>query len=85
MASLKPASLSVISNNLVVCEYMAKIDYQALSQELDELLARMQSGELSIDEAMPAYERGMKLVAELETYLKQAENRMTELQAKLQN
>lgn len=59
---------------------MAK-NYQALQTELDELLERLQSGELTIDESVPAYERGLKIIAELETYLKTAENTITELTA----
>ncbi|HEY1064171.1 MAG TPA: exodeoxyribonuclease VII small subunit [Candidatus Saccharimonadales bacterium] len=62
-----------------------KVDYRKLNDELDAILDRLQSGELSIDEAMPAYERGMQLVKELEAYLQQADNRITELQAKLQD
>lgn len=63
---------------------MAKqIDYRTLSSELDEILNRLQSGDLSIDEALPAYERGMALVKELEAYLKTAENKVTALKAKL--
>ena len=61
---------------------MAKqTDYRALSDELEALLAKLQAGELDIDEAVKAYERGMTIVKELETYLKTAENRITELQA----
>ena len=59
-----------------------KTDYRALSAELDELLARLQSGELSIDEAVPAYERGLELVKQLESYLKDAEQTVTKLTAK---
>lgn len=62
-----------------------QVDYKALQDELDEILSRLQSGELSIDQAMPAYERGLKLVQELESYLKTAQNRVTKLQAKLQD
>ena len=62
-----------------------KVDYRKLNDELDAILERLQSGELSIDEAMPAYERGMQLVKELEAYLQKADNRITELQAKLQD
>lgn len=62
-----------------------KVDYRQLNDELDALLERLQSGELSIDEAVPAYERGMTLVKELEAYLQAAENRITEVQAKLQD
>ena len=57
-------------------------DYRMLSAELDELLAKLQSGELNIDEALPAYERGLELVKELETYLKDAEQKVTKLTAK---
>lgn len=60
-----------------------QIDYQTLSTELDDILSRLQAGDLSIDEALPAYERGMTLVKELEAYLKTAENKVTELKAKL--
>lgn len=62
-----------------------KVDYRKLNDELDDILERLQSGELSIDEAVPAYERGMQLVKELEAYLQSAENRITEVQAKLQD
>lgn len=62
-----------------------KVDYRKLNDELDGILERLQSGEISIDEAVPAYERGMQLVKELETYLQDAENRITEVQAKLQD
>lgn len=55
-------------------------DYHALNEELDALLAKLQDGELGIDEAAAAYERGIRIVAELETYLKTAENRIQELQ-----
>ena len=62
-----------------------KVKYRKLNDELDEILERLQGGELSIDEAVPAYERGMQLVKELEAYLQSAENRITEVQAKLQD
>lgn len=58
-------------------------DYRALSAELDDVLAKLQGGELTIDEAVPAYERGLQLVKELESYLKTAENKVSELKAKI--
>jgi len=60
-----------------------KTDYAALNAELEEILAKLQSGELNIDEALPAYERGMALVKELEDYLKTAENKVKSLKSKL--
>ena len=62
-----------------------KPNYRALSAELQEILEQLQSGQLSIDEAMPAYERGMKLVKDLEAYLKTAEHTVTKLKSKLQS
>lgn len=57
-------------------------DYQTLNDELQAILAKLQDGELSIDEALPAYERGMQLVAELEKHITAAQNAVSELQAK---
>ena len=53
-----------------------------MSAELEQLVTKLQTGELGIDEAAKAYERGMNLVDQLEEYLKTAENQITELQAK---
>ncbi|MDB5163712.1 MAG: Exodeoxyribonuclease 7 small subunit [Candidatus Saccharibacteria bacterium] len=52
------------------------IDYQALSAELNEILTQLQSGVLDIDAAITKYERGSTIVKQLETYLKQAENKV---------
>jgi exodeoxyribonuclease VII small subunit len=57
----------------------SKKSYQILNNELDEVLAKLQSGELDIDEATKAYEHGMEIVKELETYLKSAENTVRKL------
>jgi exodeoxyribonuclease VII small subunit len=50
------------------------LNYRALNSELDDILVSLQSGELDIDEAVKAYERGAIIVKQLETYLKTAEN-----------
>jgi exodeoxyribonuclease VII small subunit len=62
-----------------------KIDYQKLSEELDEILAKLQSSDLDVDEALKAYERGMDIAKELQVYLKTAENKVTKIQANWQN
>lgn len=56
-------------------------DYQTMSAELEVILADLQQGELDVDEAMKKYERGLELVAALETYLENAENKVTKLKA----
>ena len=55
------------------------IDYKKLNNELEEIINKMQSDDLDIDEAIKQYERGMKLLDELQTYLKQAENKVTKI------
>lgn len=57
------------------------IDYKKLSIELDELLAKLQSADLDVDEAVQTYERGMAIVKQLEIYLKEAENKVTKIKA----
>jgi exodeoxyribonuclease VII small subunit len=63
---------------------MAKkaIDYQALKNELDDIMQSLQQEDLDVDQALEHYERGLKLVKTLEDYLKTAENRVTELKAR---
>ncbi|MCA9334160.1 exodeoxyribonuclease VII small subunit [Candidatus Saccharibacteria bacterium] len=56
---------------------MANKSYRELKGQLDEVLARLQQDDIDIDEAMKLHEQGTKLVAELETYLKTAENKIT--------
>lgn len=61
----------------------SKTNYQNLSSELESILARLQSADLDIDEAVKAYERGMTIAKELEVYLKTAENKITKIKADL--
>lgn len=63
---------------------MAKkeVDYQALSDNLDALLADLQRSDIQVDEAMKLYEQGLSLIEKLEEHLKQAENELTKLKAR---
>lgn len=56
-------------------------DYQALSRELDEIIAQLQSPDIDIDEAVRLYDRGMAIAKELDTYLKTAEIKITKLKS----
>ncbi len=51
----------------------ASFDYVAKTSELETILAKLQSNDISLDEAIKLHETGKKLVAELEGYLKTAE------------
>lgn len=60
----------------------AEPTYAELKQELDSLLDTMQQDNISVDDALKQYERGMVLVQQLELTLKEAENKITRLKAK---
>ena len=51
-------------------------DYQGLSLELDEVLAKLQQPDVRVDEAVKLYEQGLKLIEQLEQHLEQAENKI---------
>ncbi|HSX34153.1 MAG TPA: exodeoxyribonuclease VII small subunit [Candidatus Saccharimonadales bacterium] len=56
-----------------------KADYQALSQELETVLAALQRPDVQVDEAVKLYEQGLKLAAALEGQVKDAENTIQKL------
>ena len=53
--------------------------YQALEQELEQVLSALQHPDVRVDEAVQLYEQGIALVGELEMRLKQAENKLEKL------
>lgn len=53
--------------------------YQALSNQLDEVVAKLQDPEVNIDDAVKYYETALGLIEKLEAYLEAAENRVREL------
>ena len=50
------------------------INYAELNQELDEILAQLQSTDVDIDESLKLYERGREIIEKMQAYLKTAEN-----------
>lgn len=56
-------------------------DYQALSSELDSVMAELQREDLDVDAVLKRYRRGLELVKQLEEYLETAENKVRTLKA----
>lgn len=48
-------------------------NYRAKAEELDKIVAELQNPDIQIDEATKLHAAGIKLIAELEAYLNQAE------------
>ncbi len=55
-------------------------DYQALQQELDDIIDKLQSGSIEVDEALGAYERGNEIIKLLQSRLAVAQNKVIKLQ-----
>ena len=55
------------------------IDFEAALAELEELVARMEAGSLSLEESLAAFERGIKLTRECQSALRSAELRIKAL------
>jgi exodeoxyribonuclease VII small subunit len=57
-------------------------NYRDLKAELDTIMAELQRDDLDVDAALKHYKRGQELIKQLETYLKTAENTLSELRFK---
>ncbi len=50
-----------------------------MSDQLEAILAKLESGDLDVDQAIKQYQKGMELVKQLEKQLKTAENKITKV------
>lgn len=57
----------------------APVDFEAALAELEELVAKMEGGSLSLEESLAAFERGIKLTRECQAALRSAELRIKAL------
>lgn len=60
----------------------SQANYRIMKQELDQILISLQREDIDIDEALLLHEKGLKLINELELYLKKAGNIVKEIDAK---
>ena len=57
----------------------AEVDFESALKELETLVSRMESGELSLDESLKAFERGIELTRKCQSSLEAAELRVKTL------
>ena len=57
----------------------AEVDFESALKELETLVSRMESGELSLDESLKAFERGIELTRKCQSSLEAAELRVQTL------
>lgn len=56
-----------------------ELSFEAAYAELEAIVARLESGELSLDESVSLFERGRQLAERCQTLLDQAELRVSQL------
>ena len=54
----------------------AGFDFENALEQLEELVSSMEEGELSLEESLQAFEKGIKLTRECQTALKKAEQKV---------
>ena len=52
---------------------LTNLSYEAAFQELEALVARMESGDLPLEDSVKLYERGQRLAAHCQALLEEAE------------
>ena len=56
-----------------------KVDFEKSMEELEEIVAKLEKGELNLDESVEEFEKGMKISKECSKILENAEKRITML------
>ncbi len=57
----------------------ATLNYEEAIGALEEIVERIEGGEIGLAESMEAYERGVKLIARCRSVLSEAEQKISEL------
>lgn len=57
------------------------VNFEAALEELEELVERMEDGDLSLEESLAAFEKGVRIARDCQDALKQAEQRVQVLLA----
>ena len=55
------------------------VNFEAALEELEQLVAKMEGGELTLDESLKAFERGVTLTRQCQAALQQAEMKVQAL------
>ncbi|MBV8302037.1 MAG: exodeoxyribonuclease VII small subunit [Candidatus Dormibacteraeota bacterium] len=65
--------------NAVPGDEVATLTYEAALAQLDALIGRLEAGSIALEDAIAAYERGVRLARHCEDLLERTERRVTAL------
>lgn len=60
----------------MAAKQQSEFNFEEALQELERLVSSMEEGELSLEDSMKAFEKGIKLTRECQTALQQAEQKV---------
>ena len=55
------------------------VDFETSLQELEDIVSKMEQGQLSLEQSLEAFEQGVQLTRTCQTTLKEAEQRVSKL------
>ena len=61
---------------LMAAKQQSEFNFEEALQELERLVSSMEEGELSLEDSMKAFEKGIKLTRECQTALQKAEQKV---------
>lgn len=79
MAKSKQSSAVEPADGQADVDTGTELKFEAALEELESLVAQMESGNLSLDDSLKAFERGIALTRHCSTALKQAELKVAAL------
>lgn len=60
----------------MAAKQQSEFNFEEALQELEQLVSSMEEGELSLEDSMKAFEKGIKLTRECQTALQKAEQKV---------
>ncbi|MGA1055207.1 MAG: exodeoxyribonuclease VII small subunit [Pseudohongiellaceae bacterium] len=60
----------------MAAKQQSELNFEEALQELERLVSSMEEGELSLEDSMKAFEKGIKLTRECQTALQKAEQKV---------
>ena len=63
----------------MAAKQQSEFNFEEALQELEQLVSSMEEGELSLEDSMKAFEKGIKLTRECQTALQKAEQKVQKL------
>lgn len=55
------------------------VNYKEMNEELEDIMRKLQSADIDVDESIDLYERGMSIAKDIDDYLEKSTNKVDKL------